>query len=68
MSTTLDTGPVPAGEFLNDVLKTPIGSEVTITFKVAGIVDFGREVQLQLPDGLLTYLPVDTFVRAIADE
>ena len=40
-----------------------IGAEVTIKARVAGIVDFGREVQLELPDGLLIYVPSESMQR-----
>lgn len=41
-----------------------LGAELTLNVRVAGLVDFGREVQVQLPDGLLTYLPIDSLKRA----
>lgn len=41
-----------------------IGAQITIPAKIAGIVDFGREVQLELPDGLLIYAPTES-VRSI---
>lgn len=41
------------------------GAEYTIPVKVSGLVDFGKEVQLMLPDGVFTYLPTDTFKKAI---
>lgn len=38
-----------------------LGTEYTITVKLAGVIDFGSEVQLELTDGLLTYIPTDSF-------
>lgn len=51
-------------EKIADALGLPMGTEVTIKFKVTGIVDSGREIQLQLPDGLFTYLPVRSVLEA----
>lgn len=42
-----------------------VGKEFTLKVRLAGLVDFGKEVQLQLPDGLLTYLPLDSFRKAV---
>jgi hypothetical protein len=42
-----------------------LGTEYSLPVKFAGLVDFGKEIQLELPDGLLTYLPMDTFVKAV---
>lgn len=55
-------------DHVQNTLGVPIGAEVTIRFKVAGIVDFGREVQLQTSDGLLTYLPTETVVKVLGNE
>jgi hypothetical protein len=44
------------------------GKEVTLTMTVAGIIDFGSEVQLLLPGGMFTYLPTDVVRKALRDE
>lgn len=56
-----------ADDYVKDTLGVPVGTKVTIEFKVAGIVDFGKEVQLQTSDGLFTYLPTATFVKVTGD-
>jgi len=40
-----------------------IGAEVVIRAKIAGFVAFGREVQLELPGGLLIYAPIESMSR-----
>lgn len=42
-----------------------VGAKITIEAKLAGIVDFGREVQLELPDGLLIYVPTESMQRFV---
>lgn len=40
-----------------------VGTDITITFKFSGLVDFGKEVQLMTPDGLFFYLPTETVMK-----
>lgn len=42
-----------------------LGTEITLTATISGLVDFGEEVQVILDNGLFMYLPLSTVRGAV---
>jgi hypothetical protein len=42
-----------------------LGAEITITGTLAGIVEYGQTVQLELPDKTFVYIPFESIMRFV---
>jgi hypothetical protein len=54
-------------QFVKETTGVSVGDTITIQAKLAGIVDFGQEAQLELPDGLLIYVPAESIRRIVSE-
>lgn len=59
--------PVHPMQKMRDIMEElgGVGTEITITGNISGLVDFGEEVQVILSNGLFLYLPLSTVREAV---